>query len=227
MASKTVGAESSDEPAVRRTIGPVQMAPYGLGNCSGIYGLIGKARASRQCRVVHFRRRARGGAAPRTLLCLARLAAPARCRRRVRHRARLRLQAAELHGRARTGRLRAHLDRHCKRACSPPISPSCSALPTGRWLACPQLPACLHRMSRGIRESMWVSLLCALIEAGGLVLLILVGMSYWSSIDYLDTPAVAGGEPRRPPRHAERRVRLLRVYRLRGHDVCHRGDARA
>jgi APA family basic amino acid/polyamine antiporter len=50
-------------------------------------------------------------------------------------------------------------------------------------------------MSRGIRESMWVSLLCALIEAGGLVLLILVGMSYWSSIDYLDTPAVAGGEP--------------------------------
>ena len=50
-------------------------------------------------------------------------------------------------------------------------------------------------MSRGIRESIWVSLLCALIEAGGLVLLILVGMSYWSSIDYLDTPAVAGGEP--------------------------------
>ena len=50
-------------------------------------------------------------------------------------------------------------------------------------------------MSRGIRELMWVSLLCALIEAGGLVLLILVGMSYWSSIDYLDTPAVAGGEP--------------------------------
>ena len=42
---------------------------------------------------------------------------------------------------------------------------------------------------------MWVSLLCALIEAGGLVLVILVGMSYWSSVDYLDTPAVAGGEP--------------------------------
>ena len=42
---------------------------------------------------------------------------------------------------------------------------------------------------------MWVSLLCALIEAGGLVLLILIGVSYWSSIDYLDTPAVAGGEP--------------------------------
>ena len=40
-----------------------------------------------------------------------------------------------------------------------------------------------------------MSLLCALIEAGGLVLVILVGMSYWSSIDYLDTPAVAGGEP--------------------------------
>ena len=40
-----------------------------------------------------------------------------------------------------------------------------------------------------------MSLLCALIEAGGLVLVILVGMSYWSSVDYLDTPAVAGGEP--------------------------------
>ncbi len=32
-------------------------------------------------------------------------------------------------------------------------------------------------------------------RGGGLVLVILVGMSYWSSIDYLDTPAVAGGEP--------------------------------
>ena len=128
---------------------------------SGDYGLIG--RASRQCRVVTSV--VLVAALLSTLLCLARLAAPARCRRRVRHRARLRLQAAELHGRARTGRLRAHLDRHCKRACSPPISPSCSALPTGRWLACAQLPACLHRVSRGSASSMWVSLLCALIEA--------------------------------------------------------------
>ncbi|MGC1712310.1 MAG: hypothetical protein WA717_12075 [Methyloceanibacter sp.] len=36
VASKTVGAaSSSDEPAVRRTIGPVQMAPYGLGSMLG------------------------------------------------------------------------------------------------------------------------------------------------------------------------------------------------
>src|SRR4029079_13888617 len=47
---------------------------------------------------------------------------------------------------------------------------------------------------RGIRESMWVNVLCTLIEAGGLVLVIVVGVSYWGSVDYLETPAVPDGD---------------------------------
>jgi APA family basic amino acid/polyamine antiporter len=47
---------------------------------------------------------------------------------------------------------------------------------------------------RGIRESMWVNVLCTLVEAGGLVLVILVGASYWGQVDYLETPAATGSD---------------------------------
>ena len=47
---------------------------------------------------------------------------------------------------------------------------------------------------RGIRESMWVNVLCTLVEAGGLVIVIVAGMSYWGSVDYFATPVVAGGD---------------------------------
>lgn len=42
---------------------------------------------------------------------------------------------------------------------------------------------------RGIRESMWVNVLCTLIEAGGLLLVISSGMSLWGSVDYFAIPA--------------------------------------
>ena len=41
---------------------------------------------------------------------------------------------------------------------------------------------------RGIRESMWVNVLCTLIEAAGLLLVITFGMSYWGSVDYFEIP---------------------------------------
>ena len=41
---------------------------------------------------------------------------------------------------------------------------------------------------RGIRESMWVNVTCTLVEAGGLLLVIVVGMSYWGSVDYFELP---------------------------------------
>jgi len=42
---RETAASSSNQPALRRTIGPVQMALYGLGSMlgAGIYGLVGKA----------------------------------------------------------------------------------------------------------------------------------------------------------------------------------------
>ncbi len=63
------------------------------------------------------------------------------------------------------------------------------------WLALGFLLVLTGIVFRGIRESMWVNVLCTLIEAGGLVLVILVGMSYWGSVDYLETPATQGGDP--------------------------------
>lgn len=42
---------------------------------------------------------------------------------------------------------------------------------------------------RGIRESMWVNVVCTLVEAGGLLIVIAVGFSYWGSVDYFETPA--------------------------------------
>jgi len=40
----------------------------------------------------------------------------------------------------------------------------------------------------GIRESMWANLLCTVIEVGGLIFIIAVGMRYWGGVDYLATP---------------------------------------
>ena len=47
---------------------------------------------------------------------------------------------------------------------------------------------------RGIRESMWVNVLCTLVEAGGLLLVIAVGMSYWGSVDYFEMPEAAADD---------------------------------
>jgi basic amino acid/polyamine antiporter, APA family len=37
---------------------------------------------------------------------------------------------------------------------------------------------------RGIRESMWLNILCTIVEAGGLLFIIAVGVRYWGSVDY-------------------------------------------
>jgi amino acid transporter len=46
---------------------------------------------------------------------------------------------------------------------------------------------------RGIRESMWVNVLCTCIEAGGLLLVVAVGIGYWGSVDLLETPPPGEG----------------------------------
>lgn len=47
---------------------------------------------------------------------------------------------------------------------------------------------------RGIRESMWVNVACTLVEAGGLLLVIAVGIPYWGSVDLLETPQLPTGD---------------------------------
>jgi amino acid transporter len=40
----------------------------------------------------------------------------------------------------------------------------------------------------GIRQSMWTNLVCASVEIGGLVFIILIGVRFWGSVDYFETP---------------------------------------
>jgi basic amino acid/polyamine antiporter, APA family len=42
---------------------------------------------------------------------------------------------------------------------------------------------------RGIRESMWVNITCTVVEAAGLLFIIAVGMQFWGTVDYFETPA--------------------------------------
>lgn len=48
---------------------------------------------------------------------------------------------------------------------------------------------------RGIRESMWLNILCTVVEASGLLFIIAVGVRYWGSVDYFQSPGdtAAGG----------------------------------
>jgi len=48
---------------------------------------------------------------------------------------------------------------------------------------------------RGIRESMWLNIVCTVIEISGLALIIVVGLPYWGSADLLEIPPAAEGGP--------------------------------
>ncbi|WP_084165129.1 APC family permease [Skermanella stibiiresistens] len=46
---------------------------------------------------------------------------------------------------------------------------------------------------RGIRECMWLNIVCTVVEAGGLILVIVVGVGYWGSVDLMETPPPTDG----------------------------------
>jgi len=60
------------------------------------------------------------------------------------------------------------------------------------WLALGFLLVLTGIVFRGIRASMWINVLCTLVEAGGLVLVIVVGLFFWGTVDYLETPVTTG-----------------------------------
>ncbi|HVJ58488.1 MAG TPA: APC family permease, partial [Terrimicrobiaceae bacterium] len=45
---------------------------------------------------------------------------------------------------------------------------------------------------RGIRECVWVNMVCTAIELGGLLFVIVVALPYFGSVNYLETPSAAG-----------------------------------
>ncbi len=185
-----------DAPSLRRSIGPAQMALYGLGSMlgAGIYGLIGKAAGQ-------------AGNALWLAFVVALVAALLTA-----------LSYASLGSRYPRAAGAAYVT---QRAYGFPllsfmvgIALVCSGLTSIAtqsqvfaaniaalfgleglplsWLALGFLLILTGIVFRGIRESIWVNVLCTLVEAGGLVLVIVAGASYFGSVDYLETPAVRG-----------------------------------
>lgn len=46
---------------------------------------------------------------------------------------------------------------------------------------------------RGMKESMWVNIVCTVVETSGLLFIIAVGIKYWGGVNYLETPADVSG----------------------------------
>jgi basic amino acid/polyamine antiporter, APA family len=173
---------------LRRTIGPVQLALYGLGSMlgSGIYGLIGEA-----ARLV--------GNAVWLAFAVALIAALFTA-----------LSYASLGSRYPRAAGAAYVT---ERAYGLPLlsftvglALVCSGLTSVAtqsrvfaanlaallqfealplwWLVLGFLLVLAGIVFRGIRESMWLNVLCTMIEASGLILVVGVGLSYWGSVDY-------------------------------------------
>ena len=47
---------------------------------------------------------------------------------------------------------------------------------------------------RGIRESMWVNVACTIVEAGGLLTVVAVGIGYWGAVDLFELPPTSGDD---------------------------------
>lgn len=182
----------TDQPALARTIGPFQLTLYALGSMlgSGIYGLIGKA-AGNAGNAVWLSFAAALVAALLTALVYASLGSrypKAGGAAYVTQRAYgmpwlsflvgLAVVCSGLTSVATQSRVFAENFAKLTGLESTPVS----------MLALGFLLIMAGIVFRGIRESMWVNVVCTLIEASGLLLVISFGLSYWGSVDYLETP---------------------------------------
>ena len=195
---RETAASSSKEPALRRTIGPAQMALYGLGSMlgAGLYGLVGKT-AGQTGNALWLAFVVALIAALLTALSYASLGS--------RHpRA---AGAAYVTGRAYGYPLLSFvvgLALVCSGLTSIATQSRVFAANFIALFGLESVPVWLLALGflliltgivfRGIRESMWVNVLCTLVEAGGLVLVIVAGISYWGSVDYFETPVLPNGD---------------------------------
>lgn len=195
-ADTTSAAAAAGEPKLHRSIGPTQLALYGLGSMlgAGIYGLIGQA-AGQVGNAVWL--------SFIVALVVALLTA---------------LSYASITSRHPRAAGAAYVTQRAYRfpmlSFLVGVAVVCSGLtsvatqsrvlaaniaPLFGWQAIPLeliaigfLLLLTGIVFRGIRESMWVNVLCTLIEASGLLIVIAVGMSYWGSVNILETPKTLG-----------------------------------
>jgi amino acid transporter len=188
--------KTEDEPTLHRTIGPTQMALYGLGSMlgAGIYGLMGKV-AGQVGNAVWLAFIVALVAALLTALSYAslgsrypRAAGAAYVTQRaygfplLSFMVGLALVCSGLTSIATQSRVFAANLSELIGLDGVPIA----------WLALGFLLVMAGIVFRGIRESMWVNVLCTVVEAAGLILVVAVGVSYWGSVNYLETPVLPG-----------------------------------
>jgi APA family basic amino acid/polyamine antiporter len=198
MADLQETSGQDEAPTLERSIGPFQMALYGLGSMlgAGIYGLIGKA-AGEVGNAVWLAFVVALVAALLTALSYASLGS--RCPRAA--------GAAYVTQRAYGFPLLSFmvgLALICSGLTSVATQSRVFATNLIELFGLDGLPVAgvalgfLLVMSgivfRGIRESMWVNVLCTIVEASGLILVVAVGISYWGAVDYLETPPAPDGD---------------------------------
>jgi amino acid transporter len=191
-AEKDLAATRPGEPTLRRTIGLWQMVLYGSGSMlgSGIYGLIGQAAGAMGAAVwmaflialigaglTAFSYASLGSRYPRAG------GAAYVTQRAYRH-------GLLTHG---VGIAVACSGLTSIAAGARVIADNLNRLPAlETWpvtaLALLYLFGLAAIVYRGIRESMWVNVTASVIEAGGLLLVILVGLRFWGTQDLFETP---------------------------------------
>ncbi len=188
----TIASDDAKQPTLHRSIGPAQLALYALGSMlgSGIYGLIGQA-AGQAGSAVWLSFLVALVAALMTALSYAALGS--------RH---PRAGGAAYVTQKAYGvtilSFTVGLCLVCSGLTSVATQSKIFATNLASLMGVESLPVSLLAFGflliitgivlRGIRESMWVNVLCTLIEAFGLILVIVVGFSYWGSVDYFDIP---------------------------------------
>ena len=193
-----VPSGSEDEPTLHRSIGPMQMALYGLGSMlgAGIYGLIGKAAGQ-------------VGNAVWLAFIVALIAALLTA-----------LSYASLGSRYPRAGGAAYVTQRAygfpllsfmvglALVCSGLTSIAAQSRVFGanliELLSLDGIPVAAMAFGyllittgivfRGIRESMWVNVICTVVSIAGLLLVVAVGMSYWGSVNYLETPPTNGND---------------------------------
>jgi APA family basic amino acid/polyamine antiporter len=188
----TTDAERDDAPGLRRSIGTTQLALYALGSMvgSGIYGLIGKA-AGQAGSAVWLSFLVALSAALLTSLSYASLGSRYP---RAGGAAYVTARAFRIPVLSFTIGLALVASGLTSIATQSKIFATILAEITGLEQFSPTFIAIGFLLIvggivfRGIRESMWVNVLCTLMEVGGLLLVIASGLSYWGSVDYFATP---------------------------------------
>jgi len=193
-------------PALHRSIGPVQMTLYGLGSMlgSGIYGLIGQA-AGQVGNAIWLAFLVALVAAMLTALTYASLGSRyprAGGAAYIAERAYRSPFIGFVVGLAVACSSLASVATQARVFAANLASLTGGGEGTITLLALGFLMLLAGLVLRGIRESMWVNVLCTCIEAGGLLLVVAVGIRYWGSIDLLETP---------PPGEAVSDVMILLV----------------